>query len=144
MHKNYFKYLRFTWLDNLMEWRILPFGPRYSPRVVTKILRPVMAFLCSTFKILITIYIDDMLIQASSAHEALKHSQITALVLMVLGWALNWEKSCFVPKQEVVNLGFVLNTKTMTIFYPPDKVLRLHTLCKVAMKSGFITVHNLE
>ena len=91
------KFLRFSWLDKLFEWRVLPFGLRCSPRVVTKILRPVLAYIRSCFSILITIYIDDILIQASTPEDAHRHAKIVALVLMCLGWSLNWEKSNFIP-----------------------------------------------
>ena len=95
INKDYHKYLRFSWLGKLLEWRVLPFGLRCSPRVVTKILRPVMAYLRSMFKILIIIYIGDMIIQSSTAHDSYQHAQIAALILMALGWGINWEKSCF-------------------------------------------------
>ena len=95
INKTFHKFLRFTWLDTLLEWVVLPFGLRCSPRVITKILKPVMAFLRTTWGILISIYIDNMLIQAGTAAEAFHHAQLTALLLMVLGWSLNWEKSSF-------------------------------------------------
>ena len=103
-----------------------------------------MAYLRSTFAILITIYIDDMMIQGSSFDEVLQHAQITALFLMVLGWALNWEKSCFIPTQETKHLGFLFNTQHMTIRCPSDKVERLQMQCREALEEGMITVHNAE
>ena len=114
IHKSFRKFLRFSWLGKLFEWQVLPFGLRCSPRVVTKILKPVMAFIRTTFSILVTIYIDDILVQASSAEEAHKNAKIVALILMALGWSLNWEKSSFVPCQEILHLGFMINTKNMT------------------------------
>ena len=138
------KYLRFAWLDKLLEWKCLPFGLRCSPRVVTKILRPVMAFLRTTFSILVTIYIDDILVQASTQEEAFYHAKIVSLVLMALGWSINWEKSNFVPSQEILHLGFIINTNNMTVKCPQDKVARLQTFCKETLKSGLISGHDLE
>ena len=85
-----------------------------------------------------------MLLQHTSASVAHRHAKITALLLMCLGWGINWEKSCFLPKQAVLHLGFVFNTKSMTISCPPDKVSRLQIQCKNAIKTKVITVHNLE
>ena len=85
-----------------------------------------------------------MLIQARSAQDAFHHAQITAILLMVLGWSLNWEKSSFTPSQEVTHLGFIFNTRQMTIRCPSDKILRLQTFCKSTMIQGWITVHDLE
>ena len=66
VNEMFHKFLRFSWLGQLYQWVVLPFGLKCSPRVVTKILKPVMGFLRSTFAILLTIYLDDMLIQAKS------------------------------------------------------------------------------
>ena len=144
INKAFHKFLRFTWNGVLLEWRVLPFGLRCSPRVVTKILKPVMAYLRTILSILISIYIDDMLIQATSAEMAFQHTQLTALILMVLGWSLNWEKSCFIPKQEVVHLGFIINTVSMTLKCPPEKVIRLQEKSRQAMVDKHISVHNCE
>ena len=141
---NFWKYLRFYWLDQLLEWRVLPFGLKCSPRVITKVLKPVLAFLRTTWGILITIYIDDLLVQGSSPMEVFLHAQLSALLLMCLGWSLNWKKSDFIPKQQAVHLGFVLDSVSMTISCPPDKITRLQSMCKTAMKSGIVTVHDAE
>lgn len=144
IHKRFRKFLRFSWLGSLLEWRVLPFGLKCSPRVITKVLRPVMAYLRTTFAILISIYIDDILLQADSPEKAFLHAQVTALFLMVLGWSLNWKKSDFVPKQQVVHLGFLFDTQTMTISCPADKIDRLQSQCRTALTSGFISVHDAE
>ena len=85
----FWKFLQFQWLDMLLEWRVLPFGLKCSPRVITKVLKPVLAFLRTTWSILISIYIDDILLQGRSPSEVFLHAQLTALLLMVLGWSLN-------------------------------------------------------
>ena len=38
------KYLRFKWLNQLLEWCVLPFVLKCSPCVVTKHLKPVLSF----------------------------------------------------------------------------------------------------
>ena len=45
INKSFKKFLRFQWLGSLFEWQVLPFGLKCSPRVLTKVLKPVMAFL---------------------------------------------------------------------------------------------------
>ena len=138
------KFLRFRWLTDLLQWDCLPFGLTCSPRVLTKVLKPVISFIRATWGIMLSIYMDDMLIQGKTAEEVLLHAQIVMLVMMALGWSFNWEKSDLVPRQEVVHLGFVFNTTSMTITCPRDKVTRLQNKCRVAAKDGYITVHDLE
>ena len=107
IHEAFRKFLRFQWLGSLLEWRVLPFGLKCSPRVLTKVLKPVVAFLRITWGILIAIYMDDILLQGASPAQVYLHAQVTALMFMVLGWSLNWKKSDFIPKQQTVHLGFV-------------------------------------
>ena len=103
INKRFRKYLRFNWLGKLFQWQTLPFGLRCSPRVVTKILKPVMAFLQLNFGILISVYMDDMIIQAKSASECYFHAQITILVLLSLGWEVNWLKTNLIPSQNLTS-----------------------------------------
>ena len=89
IHKKFRKYLRFSWLGKLLEWCVLPFGLKCSPRVVTKLLRPVMAFLRSVWGIMLSVYMDDMILQAPTAEECYFHAQILILVLLCCGWEVN-------------------------------------------------------
>ena len=88
---------------------MLPFGLKCSPRVLTKVIKPVVAFLRITWGILIAIYMDDILLQGASPEQVYLHAQVTALLFMVLGWSLNWKKSDFIPKQQTVHLWFVVD-----------------------------------
>ena len=125
---NFHKFLKFMWLGQLYKWIVLPFGFRFSPCILTKVLKPAISYLRVTFAMLITIYLDDMLIQAQSAEGVYLHGQITALVLMLLGWSLNWEKSNFIPSQQFTHLGFDWNISSMVISCPPAKILRLQEI----------------
>ena len=115
-----------------------------SPRELTKVIKPVVAFLRITCGILIAIYMDDILLQGSSPTQVYLHAQVTALLFMVLGWSLNWKKSDFIPKQQTVHLGFVLDSVTMTVSCPSDKIVRLQSMCKNVMRTGIVTVHDAE
>ena len=97
IHRDSRKYLRFQWLGELLEWIALPFGLTCSPRVITKVIKPVIAFLRSTWHILITIFIDDMLVQAQSPQLVLFHAQLVMLTFMCLGWSFRFEKCNLVP-----------------------------------------------
>ena len=136
INASFWKFLSFEWFGSLLEWRVLPFGLKCSPRVITKVLKPVLAFLRTIWGILISIYIDDILLQGSSPDQV--------YLLMVLGWSLQWKKSDLIPKQQTVHLGFVLDSVSMTVSCPQDKILRLQSMCKNVMKSGVVTVHDAE
>merc|ERR1711867_80317 len=144
IHKSFRKFLRFKWLESLFEWQVLPFRLKCSPRVLTKVLRPVVAFLRVTWGVLIAIYMDDILIQGSSPSQVYLHAQVAALLFMVLGWSLNWKKSDIFPKQQSTHLGFILDSVSMTVSCPPDKIVRLKSSCRNLMMAGVVTVHDAE
>ena len=144
INKKFRKFLRFSWKGKLLEWQVLPFGLKCSPRVVTKLLKPVMAFLRAKWGILISIYMDDMLLQAASREQAYLHAQIVILVLMCLGWELNWEKSSLIPSNKITHLGFEIDTLSMTACCPVAKIDRLVDMAYSAFVKKFITVHNAE
>ena len=144
IHKESRKYLRFHWLGELLEWVALPFGLTCSPRVLTKVIKPIVAFLRSTWNILITIFMDDMLIQAESPELATFHAQLVMLTFMSLGWSFNFKKSNLVPSQKITHLGFDIDTAAMIIACPVDKIVRLRNMCMKAFANKQLTVHDME
>ena len=103
-----------------------------------------VAFLRVTWGILIAIYMDDILIQGSSPSLVYLHAQVAALLFMVLGWSLNWKKSDFIPKQRTIHLGFVVDSVSMTVSCPADKIARLQSSCRNLMVAGVVSVHDAE
>ena len=136
IHTSSRKYLRFKWLNQILEWQVLVFGLTCSPRVITKVLKPVIGFLRLTWNILISIYIDDILVQHTSYATCLLHTQIVIIVFMALGWSFKYPKCDLVPKQKFCHLGFLFDTKKMTISCPPEKVSRLQILCSKLISKG--------
>ena len=144
IHTSSRKYLRFKWLNQILEWQVLVFGLTCSPRVITKVLKPVIGFLRLTWNILISIYIDDILVQHTSYATCLLHTQIVIIVFMALGWSFKYPKCDLVPKQKFCHLGFLFDTKKMTISCPPEKVSRLQILCSKLISKRKCSVLQLE
>ena len=46
--------------------------------------------------------------------------------------------------QQATYLGFVLDSVSMTVSCPPDKIARLQSMCRNIMKDGIVTVHDAE
>ena len=144
VHKGSRKYLRFNWLGQLLEWCVIPFGLTCSPRVLTKILKPVIAFIRRVWGILISIFMDDILLQAASIEQCILHCHIVIIVLMSLGWSLKWAKCDLVPNQKVRHLGFDFDTSQMTISCPIEKVTNLREMCIKIYFDEKVSVHFLE
>ena len=103
-----------------------------------------MAFLRTTWAIMLSIYMDDIILQADSPEKAYFHAQLVILVFLCLGWELNWEKSSITPSQTITHLGFIINTFTMTASCPEAKVERLRTLAFECLQANCMTVHEAE
>ena len=120
IHKNYRKYLRFSFCNQLYEFLCLPFGLCTAPYVFTKIMKPVLHFLRS-IGIILVIYLDDILKIANSRDECLKNLKISLNLLQFLGFIINEDKCVFVPTQSYQFLGFVIDTKGFFISLPKEK-----------------------
>ena len=68
------KYLRFIWKSQRYEFTCLPFGYSLAPRVFTKVFKPIISHL-RLHGLRIIIFLDDILLVASSKQECLDQLQ---------------------------------------------------------------------
>lgn len=84
-------------------------------------MKPVKEYLRSVHSILCTIYLDDILIISESDTHSNEDLDITLKLLTSLGFTVNYEKSNLEPSQSCQFLGFILNSRKMTIELPKEK-----------------------
>ena len=126
------KYLRFLWNFKRYEFTCLPFGYSLAPRVFTKIFKPVMAY----FRFLgfrVIIFIDDLILIASSYDECLQQLEVLKQTLCELGFTVNVEKSQLVPVNEILYLGFIINSIAMRLQLPVIKLEKIVSACKALL-----------
>ena len=103
------KYLKFAWRGRLYQFRALPMGLTSSPRIFTKVLKPVFATLRSKYGHSCSAYIDDSF-YTEDTFEVCQESTLHAVELFTnLGFVVHPTKSEFLPTQELEFLGFLLN-----------------------------------
>ena len=110
IHQEHCQYLQVQWKGVTYQFNCLPFGLSSAPRVFTKIMRPVIAWLRQLGCRIIT-YIDDNLIMASTKEEAANLAELAVALLEALGFIVNRTKSVLVPCQEMQFLGFAINLR---------------------------------
>ena len=103
-----------------------------------------MSFIRTRFGILVTIYIDDLLIQSISFEKCVHDTQVVILILLSLGWSVKWEKCSLIPSRQFVHLGFLFDTEAMSLTCPEDKVERIRNTCMKILSAGSSTVLGLE
>ena len=103
------------------QFNCLPFGLCTAPRVFTKALKPVVEMLRS-MGLRVVMYIEDMLLMASSNDSLMDHIHLTLFLLENTGFVINEKKSLLKPTQEIEFLGMIINSKEMDISLPGSKI----------------------
>ena len=141
--KDAYTFLGFSFEGIIYCFTCLCFGLSSAPRAFTKMLKPVLNFLRLAFCILISAYLDDMLLQAESAEKVFLHVQIAILVLSCLGYEVNFIKSSLVPSTRLEHLGFIFDTVKMTIEVPEAKMEKLISNAKKFLSENGLTLGDL-
>ena len=142
VHPESQKFLEFVWLGQTYQFLALPFGLNTAPRIFTKLLKPVVAYL-RTRNIRLLIYLDDILIIGSSVQILREHTALVIELLQNLGFMINYEKSLLTPTPVLEFLGFLINSKTMKFYLPQTKVAKVLDLCKSLLRENPISLHLL-
>ncbi len=106
-------FLRFAFEGRAWQYRVLPFGLSFSPRVFTKVVEGALAPLREV-GVRILNYLDDWLILAQSREQLCDHRDLVLRHLSQLGLRVNWEKSKLSPAQIISFLGVELDSVSMT------------------------------
>lgn len=120
IHSDHKKFLRFKYNDILYEFNCLPFGLSTAPYVFTKLLKPVMQYLRSN-NFASVIFLDDILCIDRGYTQCQQNTIFTKNILESLGFVINHEKSCLIPKRECTFLGFIFDSKDMSLKLPEIK-----------------------
>ena len=98
------------------------------PRKFTKLLKPVYCYLRKKGHIS-SGYIDDSYLQVDGYQDCLANVVDMLKLFDSLGFIIHPEKSVFIPKQITTFLGFVLDSRTMTVYLPQQKQLKVKNAC---------------
>jgi len=120
------KWLRFKILGQAYAFRCLPFGLSTAPRVFTRVVMNVAAFLRRQ-GVRIHMYLDDWLISAPSFHLAVQHTHFVLQTARTLGFIVNLDKSHLHPTQQPLFLGAQLDLVLGRVTPSPERVERLRT-----------------
>lgn len=122
------KYLKFEWQGVLYKFTCFPNGLALCPRKFTKLLKPVYCYLRKKGH-LSSGYIDDSYLQGDGYQDCLANVVDTIKLFDSLGFIIHPEKSVFIPTQIITFLGFVLDSRTMTVYLTQQKQLKVKNAC---------------
>ena len=119
LHRDAQPYLGWSWRGKYYMPTCLIFGLSIAPRVFTKLMRPMMAFMRS-LNVRVLGMIDDYM-WADQPGRIERVRDMVKVVLPQLGWKLN-TKCVWEPADEVLMLGMLINTKEFVVKAPVKKI----------------------
>ena len=134
MHLLSLPYLTFIFLNVYYQFTCLPQGLSSAPRIFTKVLRVVLAFL--RFRgIRIAAWIDDTLIAASSRSLCQDHTFTTIRTFEELGSFPNKDMSQLSPVQKLCHLGLIWDSLDFSISVPLNNIVDVKQKYLIALSS---------
>lgn len=130
------KYLKFYWRNVLYTFTCLPMGLSSSPRIFTKVMKPIFSTLRSQFGHICLNYMDDSFYIGRSALECAETTLHAIELFSRLGLQINPKKSVIVPSQTIEFLGFIIDSVSMTVTLSPRKKQKIYMLCQSFMYPG--------
>ena len=127
-------YLQFIFEGKHYQFKVLVFGLNTAPIIFLKCMKPVVAFI-SLKGILIIIYLDDILLAPPTYDECLGQANFVIDLLESLGLCINREKSQLILSQHIPFLGLLVDSTTMTIRLPLEKITLIHSLAATLKES---------
>lgn len=124
IHHEYRRFLCFPWKGSFYQFNAMPFGLTSAPRIFTKILKPVFSDFRANGHEGFT-YLDDSFVIGRSKDQCYRSLHALAQALTDLGFRVHVEKSVFEPSQEIVFLGYIWNSASLTVRPTPQKVEKL-------------------
>ena len=122
------KYLKFEWKGKLYKFTCFPNGLALCPRKFTKLLKPAYCYLRQKGH-LSSGYIDDSYLQGDEYQDCLANVVDTLKLFDSLGFIIHPVKSVFIPTQTITFLGFILDSRNMTVSLTQQKQLKLKKAC---------------
>ena len=136
------KYLQFSVLGTVYQYRGWPNGLCEAPRLFTKILKPVLAIF-GKLSMRVVMFLDDLLIINSKPLGLVQDVENAKYLLTSLGFLLNDKKSVVNPSNCIEFLGICLDSKSMTAYIPERKVSNILNLIDNSLNSKFISATSL-
>lgn len=118
------KYLRFCVQGVVYQFKVLCFGPTSAPRVFTKIISVVAAYLRKR-GIRMTIYLDDWFTVNQQKKMLVQDQEEMINLLVRLGFIINVEKSELTPTQEITYIGALFKLKQGYVYPTPERLQNL-------------------
>lgn len=118
------KFLRFSFLNQAYQFKVLPFGLSLAPRVFTRCVSAALSPLWMRGMRILP-YLDDWLLCAPTQRQAVQDSRMLLRHVQKLGFSVNEKKSRLVPSQATTFIGMTLNSSLMSASLSQERVTNI-------------------
>ena len=136
------KYLRFIVNGKVLQFRALPFGISSAPRIFTKIMGVVGAFLRMQGPQLLQ-YFDDWLLHKESRSNLLNDLHLTWQTVTSLGLIPNTQKSELIPMKEFTFVGMTFRTELDSVQVPSKRVGSLLEMIRIFLTKTSVSARSM-
>ena len=140
--ENDIKYLKFLCDGQTLAFLAIPNGYSDAMRTFTKILKPPFKVLREEGDLSV-VYVDDVYLQGDTHGECCKNILATLNLLLSLGFTIKCSKSIFEPTQKITSLGFVIDSKNMTITVTSDRKRKIKDLCIETLRHNSLSIRDV-
>jgi hypothetical protein len=133
IHPEHQKYFCFDWEGQRYQFTCLVMGLSISPMFFSKLVGTLVQ-LARRWGVEISFYMDDTLLRAPSFIRGLADTQLVGNLFQQAGFLLHGDKSVPTPTQQIKYLGFLIDSVSMCLSLPPEKVKRLRQAVKKALR----------
>lgn len=141
IHRKFRKYLKFIWQGKLYAFTCLPNGLSTASRIFTKVLKPMFSTLRKLGHTNVA-YIDDSLLQSDTFEGCKLNIRNTLDLADSLGLTVHPEKSIIIPTQCIEFVGFMLDSRDMTIRLATRKILDIKKRAGEMLKETVISIRD--
>ena len=140
VRKPHRQYLRFAFRGTVYQFQTLAFGLTSAPRVFTKVVITLIAFLRQK-GIQIHAFLDDWLIVNKDRRNLMQDVEYTLTTLKKLGFLVNHKKSMLSPSQIVEYLGAAFHFNQGFATITEDRWTKIQEHVTVFLKSSTVSAH---
>jgi hypothetical protein len=133
IHPDHQQYFCFDFEGQRYQFTCLVMGLSVSPMFFSKLVGELIQ-LARRWGIHISFYMDDTLLRAPSFLKAKADTALVGNLFQEAGFLLHGDKSVQEPTQRIKYLGFIIDSVEMILSLPDDKVARLRTAVKKAIR----------
>jgi hypothetical protein len=133
IHEDHRKFLTFVWRGIRYRYKVVCFGLASAPRLFTRIMKPIMALFRGK-GLRVSMFLDVLCILNRDSASLLKEMDFVVKTFQGLGFQINYEKSVLKPCQNIVHLGFMLNSVDMNVALPTGRIINFQAECKQVLE----------